>query len=174
MIDDPGFRGQSLRALAAFDDQRTPEVILKRYSDFSEAERSDAIAALAARPSWALALLAAVERGTVPRCDLSVTIARQLQGFGDRKINERLEAVWGKIQPTSQTKAPLIAKYKAMLASKRGTPADPSRGRAVFGRVCLSCHKLFDAGGDVGPSLPARTAPTPITFSKTCWIRVPP
>ncbi len=153
LIDDPVFRAQAVRALAAYDDERTPEVILKRYGKFSEMERSDAIATLAVRPSWALALLAAVELGTVPRRDLSAAIARQLQGFGDRKINERLEAVWGKIQPTSQAKAALIAKYKALFASKEGAPADPSRGRAVFGRVCLSCHKLFDAGGDVGPEL---------------------
>jgi putative membrane-bound dehydrogenase-like protein len=153
LIDDPTFRGQALRALAGYDDRRTPEVILNRYSKLSEAERGDAIATLAARPSWALALLAAMERGTVPRRDMSVAIARQLRGFGDAKINERLEAVWGRIQPTSQTKAPLIVKYKAMLASKQGAPADPPRGRAVFGRACLSCHKLFDAGGDVGPEL---------------------
>jgi putative heme-binding domain-containing protein len=76
-----------------------------------------------------------------------------LQAFGDSKMNARLETVWGKIQPTSKTKAPLVAKYKSLLGSSQEPSADPSRGRAVFNRTCLSCHKLFDAGGDVGPEL---------------------
>ena len=40
-----------------------------------------------------------------------------------------------------------------MLASTAGPAGRPRRGRAVFNRTCLSCHKLFDAGGDVGPEL---------------------
>jgi putative heme-binding domain-containing protein len=68
-------------------------------------------------------------------------------------LSARLEAVWGKIQPTSQAKAALVAKYKAMLAPGQGPAADLARGRSVFGRTCLACHKLYDSGGDVGPDL---------------------
>ena len=70
-----------------------------------------------------------------------------------RGINEQLEKVWGKVQPTSKTKAALLAKYKSLLASAPDQPADLSRGRAVFNRTCLACHKLYDSGGDVGPDL---------------------
>ena len=31
--------------------------------------------------------------------------------------------------------------------------ADRSRGRAVFDRVCASCHKLYGYGGEIGPDL---------------------
>ena len=95
----------------------------------------------------------AIERGRIPRRDLSVSVARQLLAFADPRIRPRLEAVWGKVQPTSKTKAALVGKYKSVLASTQDPPADPARGRAVFNRTCLSCHKLFDAGGDVGPEL---------------------
>ncbi len=98
-------------------------------------------------------LLEAIERGRIPRRDLSVSVARQLLAFADPRVRPRLEAVWGKIQPTSKTKAALISKYKSVLASTHDAPADPARGRAVFNRTCLPCHKLFDAGGDVGPEL---------------------
>ncbi len=88
-----------------------------------------------------------------PRRDVSVSIARQLQAFGDRQLNEQLEKVWGKVQPTSKAKAGLLAKYKSLLATTADHPADLGRGRAVFNRTCLACHKLYDAGGDVGPDL---------------------
>ena len=40
-----------------------------------------------------------------------------------------------------------------MLASTQEAPADPAGRPGVFNRTCLSCHKFFDAGGDVGPEL---------------------
>jgi putative heme-binding domain-containing protein len=161
LLDDSVLRGKALRALAAYDDPATPEMILRQYAKLSESERDDAIATLAARPSWALALLASIGRGQVPRRDVSVTTARQLQALGDRKINEQLEAVWGKVQPTSKEKATLMAKYKALLASDQLPPGDLSRGRAVFNRTCLACHRLYDAGGDVGPELTGSDRATP-------------
>jgi len=152
-LGDPTLRGPALRALAAYDDPATPRIVLGHYGEYSASERDDAITTLAARPAWALALLEALHHGQISRRDMSVSIARQLQAFGDRRINERLETVWGKVQPTSKTKAALAAKYKALLVSDSNQPADRSRGRAVFNRTCLSCHRLYDAGGDVGPEL---------------------
>jgi putative membrane-bound dehydrogenase-like protein len=161
LLPDPALRGQALRALAAYDDPATPEAILARYRDYSPAERDDAIATLAARPGWAGALLEALQRGQISRREVSVSIARQLQAFGDRRLSERLEAVWGRIQPTSKAKANLVAKYKALLASNAEPAADASRGRAVFNRTCLACHRLFDAGGDLGPELTGSDRATP-------------
>src|SRR5262249_7055874 len=146
-------RRQSLRALAAYDDRATPGIILARYREFSEPERQDAIATLAARPAWAMALLDAISDGRVQRRDVNLSIARQLQAFGDRRISARLEGVWGKIQPTSSAKAGLVSRYKTLLNSSDQPAADASRGRAVFNRTCLACHRLFDAGGDLGPEL---------------------
>ncbi len=153
LIADKALRGLVLRSLAAYDDPATPEIILRHLGDYSQAEREDAIATLAARPAWAKALLEALERGQVRRRDVSVSIARQLQAFGDKQLSEQLEKVWGKVQPTSKAKAGLMARYKSLLASSSSQTADLSRGRAVFNRTCLACHKLYDAGGDVGPDL---------------------
>ena len=153
LAGDSTFRGPVLRALAAFDDPATPEIIIGQYAKFTDFERADAIATLAARPAWALTLLDAIERGRVPRRDLSVSVARHLLAFTDPRVRPRLEAVWGTLQPTSKAKAALVGKYKSVLASTQDRPADPAQGRAVFNRACLACHKLFDAGGNVGPEL---------------------
>ena len=85
---------------------------------------------------------------------MSVSVARQLQAFGDQKINEQLEKVWGKVQPTSKAKAGLLAKIQISAGVRRGISRPTCRdGRAVFNRTCLACHRLYDAGGDVGPDL---------------------
>ena len=153
LTGDQALRGLALRSLAAYDDPATPETILRRYNEYSPAEREDAIATLAARPAWAKALVGALGRGVIPRRDVSVSIARQLQAFGDRELSEQVEKVWGKVQPTSKAKSSLLAKYKSLLASAADQPPDPGRGRSVFNRTCLACHRLYDAGGDVGPDL---------------------
>jgi putative heme-binding domain-containing protein len=153
LLDDRSLRGAAIRALAAYQDPTTPQTILSRYQSLSESERDDAIATLSARPSWALALLAAVATKTVPRQDLNATIARQLQALGDPQVGKRLETVWGTVRPTSTEKASLLAKYRGILSNDNQPAADPTRGRLIFNRACLQCHRLFDSGGDVGPDL---------------------
>ncbi|MFO0892056.1 MAG: c-type cytochrome [Isosphaeraceae bacterium] len=153
LLDDPALRGQAIRSLAAYNDPGTPQALLSRYATLSEPERDDAIATLSERPAWALALLDAVASRQVPRRDLGPTTARQLLALKNEKVAARLESAWGSVRPTSEQKVALIAKYKDLLASDQHPAADPSRGRAVFNRTCLQCHRLFDAGGDVGPDL---------------------
>src|SRR5262249_48445530 len=111
------------------------------------------LATMASRPAWAAALIEAIGAGTVPRRDVSTTIARQILAFGDPKLTSALGKSWGSLRPTARDKAPLIAKYKAILASDERPPADPDRGRALFGRMCGQCHKLYGEGGDIGPDL---------------------
>jgi putative membrane-bound dehydrogenase-like protein len=153
LLDDPELKGAAIRALAAYNDTGTAESILLRYPTLTPAERDDAIATLASRPAWALALLDAIGKGTVPRRDLNSTVARQILAFRAPKLTSSLERAWGTLRPTAQNKVPLIARYKSILASPDLPSPDLDRGRALFGRICAQCHRLFDEGGDVGPDL---------------------
>jgi putative heme-binding domain-containing protein len=153
LLDDRALRGPAVRGLAAFADPNTARLILRRYPSFTEAEKADAVQTLASRPAYALALLAAVEEGQVPRRDLSAFTVRQMQGLRDKQVNERLLKVWGAVRPASQRKAALMARYKALLTPDYLRGADLGHGRAVFARTCASCHLLFGEGGKVGPEL---------------------
>jgi putative heme-binding domain-containing protein len=153
LLDDPDLRAPAIRALAASHDPATPGSILRRYPALSAAERDDAIATLAARPAWALALLEAIAQGKVPRRDLNTTVARQILAFRAPNLSAALERTLGTLRPTAGDKTRLIAKYKGMLAAADLPPADPDRGRALFGRICAQCHRLFGQGGEVGPDL---------------------
>ena len=153
LIDDREIRGAVLRALAASEDKATPEVILSRYRSLSEAERADAIGTLSSRQAYSLKLLDAVEKGIVPRGDISPFTARQLQAFHSPEIDEKLQRAWGSVPAMSVEKSALIAKYKAILAPEKLKEANPSKGRLVFSRACQQCHRLFGTGGNVGPDL---------------------
>ncbi|HKB02285.1 MAG TPA: c-type cytochrome, partial [Gemmataceae bacterium] len=150
---DTDLRAEAIRGLAAFDDPGTPDLLLRIYAKLTDAEKEDAVQTLASRNAWALALLNAIENGTVPRKDLSVFVARQMQGLKDKRVAERLTKVWGQLQPASSQRAALTAKYNAILKDDAFAKADLPKGRQIYAKNCASCHKLYDDGGDVGPAL---------------------
>jgi putative heme-binding domain-containing protein len=153
LVADRTVRGLALRGLASYRDPETPALILEHYGSFSDADKADAIATLASRPRYALALLDAMEKGRVPRRDLSAFTVRQLLAFKDQNLSDRLTMVWGSIRPPSAEKATLLAKYKAMTPPDALKKADRQHGRLLFVRTCAVCHTLFGEGGKIGPDL---------------------
>jgi putative membrane-bound dehydrogenase-like protein len=153
LMAEPAMRGHAVRAVAAYGDGLSPNVILQHYDAFTPAERADAILTLASRPAFALALLDAVAQKRVPRADLTAFALRQMAGMSDATIKAKLAEVWGEVRATSQDKAALLAKYKPMLTPDKLAVADRSQGRLLFTRHCAACHKLFGEGQQVGPEL---------------------
>jgi putative membrane-bound dehydrogenase-like protein len=153
LLAEPPMRAAALRGLAVYDDPTTPAAILRVYSSLSDAEKADAIQTLASRPAYAKALLDALEKGQIPRRDVSAFTARQLLALKDKEITERLPNVWGTLRPASEEKATLMARYKALLTPETLKAADRSNGRVLFNRTCASCHILFNEGGKIGPEL---------------------
>jgi putative heme-binding domain-containing protein len=152
-LDDPVLRGQGLRGLAACDEANTPDVILARYGRLSESEKADAVATLASRPAFAMALLEAIGRGAVPRRDLTSFTARQLLAMKDPELTARLTAVWGSVRAPSKEKASLLARYKDVATPDSLQKADRSHGRELFAKSCATCHTLFNEGAKIGPDL---------------------
>jgi putative heme-binding domain-containing protein len=151
--DDQVLRSAALRGFAASDDASVAEFILTRYSRFTDSEKTDAIATLASRSYFALSLLDAIERGTIPRRDVSSVTARQLLAMKDEKVNARLSSVWGAVRSTSKEKASLLAKYKAIATADAIQQANRVHGRQLFSKMCATCHTLFDEGAKIGPEL---------------------
>ena len=82
LLDDPELRGAGDPRPGGVqrpgDARIDPRAAIRALAP---AERDDAIATLASRPAWALALLDAIRKGTVPRRDVNTTIARQILAF---------------------------------------------------------------------------------------------
>ena len=47
----------------------------------------------------------------------------------------------------------MVTKYRQLLTDEALGQADPRRGRAVFQKTCLQCHKLYGEGGQIGPDI---------------------
>lgn len=153
LVNDKTMRAEAIRGLAAFNDPGTAATLLKIFPTLSEPEKEDAVQTLASRTDWALALLDAIEQNKVPRRDVSVFVARQIQGSKDKRVRERLTKVWGQIQPASAQRVELTKKYKTILNEEALKKSDVVKGRQVYVKNCASCHKLYDDGGDIGPAL---------------------
>lgn len=153
LVADKAVCGCALRGLAAFAHEATPQAILACYEKYGLAEKQDAIATLTSRPAYALALLDAIEKGTVPRGDVTAFTARQINTFPDEALRKRLIDVWGEVRESSADGQKLIAKYKGVLSSDSIITADAREGRALFRKSCYQCHKLFGEGGEIGPEL---------------------
>ena len=153
LLKDPALRAAAVRGLAAYPDPASATAILDAYATFTADEKADAVQTLASRPTFALALLDAVERGAVPKGDINTYTARQLLALNDKVVSARLGSVWGTVRPASATRVAQTAKLKALLTPETLAKADPGNGRRLYAANCASCHKLFDDGGNVGPEL---------------------
>ncbi len=87
------------------------------------------------------------------RADVSSLVIRQLQALGDQALSQRLETVWGKVRPVSETKLQQIAQYRLEFAADLLASADQRAGQVVYQKTCGACHKLFGQGGSIGPEL---------------------
>lgn len=153
LLDDPTVRLAALRGLSAYDEYTTPDEILKRYSNWNEAERIEAINTLASRVNYARALIDALEQRKIPRSDVSPFHARQLAALKNPDTDRRLAEVWGTVKPTADDKAAMKQKYKSQLTDEVIAQANLPHGRAVFARMCGQCHFLFGEGAKIGPEL---------------------
>lgn len=153
LLDDPHLRGAAIRGLAAFNNPKTPELLLKRYQDFKQQERADVIQTLATRPVYAAKLLDAVEEGIVASTDISAFAARQINSLADPSLQQRLKLLWGDVSRTSQQQQAAIEKYREVLSKELLAMADLEAGRRLFDKHCKSCHTLYGEGGKIGPDI---------------------
>ncbi|HVC95619.1 MAG TPA: c-type cytochrome, partial [Pirellulales bacterium] len=153
LLADQGLRRTALRGLASLDHPATPRQVLARYAELSAEEKQEAIATLASRKDFALALLDAVEQKQVARADLSAYAARQLHALGDARVTERLRALWGEVRDSPPETKKQIARYKKLLTPEYLKNADLDDGRRIYGKVCQTCHVLYGEGGKIGPDL---------------------
>jgi putative membrane-bound dehydrogenase-like protein len=152
LVKEAAMRGPAIRALASYDDPKTPQAILSAYPSLTIEEKRDALSTLASRAAYGKALMEAVAAKKVPANEVPAEVVRQLRFFSDKDLDKRIAEVWGLVRTTPADRLRLIGEWRRKLALT-ALPPDLSLGRAMFAKTCQQCHTLYGVGGKVGPDI---------------------
>ncbi len=153
LLRDPHLNVLAARGLSAFDDPEVGEAIVSRYRNVRSPFQPQIISILVSRPSFAEQLLRAIEKGTIPREDLSAYQVRQIHSFGDADLSRLVAEVWGEVRESSEERKQAIESLKNGLTEDFLAKADLGQGRSLFIKTCQNCHRLYGVGEKIGPDL---------------------
>jgi putative membrane-bound dehydrogenase-like protein len=151
----PAVQAAAVRALARFNRPEVAAAFLEPWKSYTPAIRAEVLQSLLGRSAWVGPLLDAVGSGLVPAGQIPPLRRALLLTDRNPTIRRRAQAVLGGETPGPRAAA--LADYRLVL----DRPGDPDRGRLIFDRECLTCHKLGDPGHSVGPNLASVRRKTP-------------
>ena len=152
VINDPGSIGiAAIRALGQVGGDSVADELLKAWPHFSSDARAAAADVLVSRRPWAMALLSSVEAKKIARLELPLTAIRSMAESKDNSLRQRAEQVIGRVRPANADKQQIIAQKKKMILA--GGPPNLEAGHELARKTCLTCHKLYGEGAEVGPDL---------------------
>ena len=150
----------ALQALADLPDRRVGPAIVEHWKALSPAVRREAVEALFARPDRLDALLDAIEAKAIAAADLDPARRKQLLDAPDPTIRDRAAKLLG--DAARPDRGAVDRRVPARPSSSTG---DRERGRAVFLKVCATCHRAEGQGSTSGPTWRRSPAGRP----RTCW-----
>ena len=153
LINDKVLATAARSALAAYDHPDIPKALLSPWPARSEEQQAATVATLVSRPSYAKALLDAVQAGRVPKSAITPYQARAIRSLNDEALTAQLTAVWGELRDTPAAKQAELAEWTRKLTPERLAQGDARQGKVVFAAACGACHKLYGEGGQIGPDL---------------------
>jgi putative membrane-bound dehydrogenase-like protein len=137
----------AVRALAATGSPEVASRLLEAWPTFSPAVRREAQEILLARPDRAAKLLDAIAAGKIQVNQIEPARVEQLRKHPNAKLRERAVALLKSVETPDRRK--VVEAYRPLL-EKSG---DFEKGRAVFRKNCVACHRLENTGNEVGAPL---------------------
>ncbi len=157
LLGNRDLAADAIRGLAVIDDPATPSLIVERYRGLYPPGKVEAITTLVSRPTYAPALLDAVESGIIGRDDVAPFQLRQMLTYGDDALSTRINGLWPELAQLSAEKTALIARYRDELTADVISEGDLSHGRLLWQHSCAKCHRLFGEGGTTAPDITGRS-----------------
>jgi len=146
--------GVAASGLALFPDPTLADQLIAEWPRLYGPERPPVLNALLSRPAWAAKLLDAIAANKIRRTELGVAQARQIKGFDNPTLSQRLTEVWGALQdPDQTTRQKALASWRAKLTPAAVQNAKALEGQKLYAQSCGACHKLYGTGGNLGPEL---------------------
>ena len=133
----------AVRALANHDDPKVGEVLLSAWDGYSPRIRREVLEAMLARLDRVSQLLDAIEAKKVPAGQLEPSRLDQLRKHPNANIRQRAENLLA--GSASPDRRKVLDDYRPALTLK----SDSVRGKAIFKKVCSTCHRLENEGVEV-------------------------
>jgi len=137
----------AISTLARFNDPGIGPELTKRWLSLTPRLRNEAITVLLARPDRAVALLKAIESGSIRAGDLTTPQTKFVRGHSNKSVRELAAKVLSS-QPTS-TRQQVIDSFLPAIDLK----GDAVHGKKIYEDRCISCHRLAGEGHALGPDL---------------------
>ena len=149
-----GIQEAAVIALGRSGERTVAESWLNAWKGYSPQVRAAILDTLLGRETWTTDLLAAVEDGRVAAGDLDPARRQGLVGHRDPAVRARAAALFAQ---QSAPREQVIAAFRPALKEK----GDAAAGARVFGKLCVSCHRVGGVGVEVGPDLAALNDKSP-------------
>ncbi len=155
LMDVRSLNATAVKGLVLFNDPEVGRQLAGSYQRFHPVDRPALMDVLVSRPTFAAALLDAVDQrnSRVPSNAISAFHARQIRSLGDETLNRKLAEVWGELRDSPEEKQQLMAELRGQLSGAASEQIDLSAGRLLFKKTCSQCHRLFGDGAKIGPDL---------------------
>lgn len=135
------------RVLGSHRQTDVPPLLLAAYRKLSAAARGEAVEALLSRSEWHVALLDAIDAGTIKPAEIPHVRRNALVRSANAAVKERSVAMFRSLIESRQK---VVDKYRDALPNLK---SDFAKGEAVFRRECQACHRVNNIGTEIGPSL---------------------
>lgn len=144
--DNP-IRLAALETLSVTGNSAVAEKLIAAYPAQTPQVRRAIQDLLLSNDAYAALLLTALERGSIAPSEVDVTRQTRLLKSRSKELSGRAEKLFS--TAVSSDRAEILAKYQGAIRTK----GDPTRGRAVFEKNCVTCHRVADIGVNVGPEI---------------------
>lgn len=135
-------RDAAVDALERFTDPAAAELLIAAARSMPPATRRRAYDLLVSRQSWAKLLAQSIVDGEIGVDEISSAHRERLLR---QPLPEDAREALGK----STNRADVVARFQQVLDGS----GNASQGRALFQKVCATCHRLDEFGSNVGPDL---------------------
>jgi putative heme-binding domain-containing protein len=146
----PSVKRAAMELAGNFETAEMGEAILARFQSFNPALRSTALQVLLAREIWTKQLLQQVESGTISPVLVDAATRQRLVRHRNGDIQTRAKNCLG--ERSNLDRKRLVEQYLVLVNPSTG---DVERGRKVFRKSCIACHRLEHEGNEIGPNLAA-------------------
>lgn len=143
----PSLQVAAVDALGKIHSDEVGRILLSDWNSREPALRNRIIDVLLSRPGWTRSLLTQMQRRDMMPGELDLTRQQQLLNHRDPEIRKTASEVFS--PRTDESRQVMISQYAGFLDAS----GDAVEGRRLFVKHCAACHRLQDAGHQVGPDI---------------------